>query len=229
MIIDFHMHERTFSSDSKMNLKEMVREAKKVGLEGICITDHDQYGLADYAKKISREENYPIFIGVEYLSIEGDILAFGIEELPRPHLEAQDFIDWVNAKGGVCIAAHPFRGNSRGLGEDLLRIEGLVGIEVLNGSSTEEENKKAYEYCKMLGLQPIGASDSHNLIALGRYATKVSCRCETVEDLVEALKEETCQPMILSGYTVYPFDEKENALETIEIAIDKERSFTHIS
>lgn len=224
MIIDFHMHERTFSSDSKMNLKEMVREAKRVGLDGICITDHDKYGLADYARKISIQENFPIFVGVEYLSFEGDVLAFGIEDLPKAHMEAQDFIDWVNERGGVCIAAHPFRGNSRGLGEDLLRVRGLAGIEVLNGSSTEEENKKAYEYCKMLDLQPIGASDCHNLIALGRYATKVPSDCKTVTDLVEALKNERCEPMVLSGYTSYDFDEKNKDQEKFNIQIE-ERPF----
>lgn len=200
MIIDFHMHERTFSSDSQMNLKEMVFEAKRKGLDGICITDHDEYGLAEYAMKLSKIENFPIFVGVEYLSIEGDIVAFGINDLPKRHLSAQEFIDWVNNRGGVCIAAHPFRNNSRGLEENLLTIKGLTGIEVLNGSTSNAANLKAMEYCMKLELQPIGASDCHNLISLGRYATNVPMECKTVEDLVEALKTVKCEPVILSGY-----------------------------
>lgn len=206
MIIDFHMHERTYSLDSSINLKEMVFEAKRVGLDGICITDHDRYGLADYAKRISEEEDFPIFVGVEYLSMEGDIVAFGIDEMPTPHMEAQDFIDWVNERGGVCIAAHPFRENSRGLGEDLLRVKGLVGIEVLNGSTSNEHNQKAFEYCQRLNLQPIGASDCHNVIALGRYATHVPYECKDVDDLVTALKNVRCEPVILSGYKKHVFD-----------------------
>lgn len=205
MIIDFHMHERTFSSDSQMNLKEMIFEAKRKGLDGICITDHDEYGLAEYAAKLSKIENFPIFVGAEYLSIEGDILAFGINELPKRHLPAQEFIDWVNDRGGVCIAAHPFRSNSRGLEENLLTIKGLTGIEVLNGSTSNEANSKAMEYCSKLGLQPIGASDCHNLISLGRYATNVPMECKTVDDLVKALKTVRCEPVILSGYKKYEF------------------------
>lgn len=205
MIIDFHMHERTFSSDSQMNLKEMIIEAKRIGLDGICITDHDEYGLAEYAKKLSQIEEFPIFVGVEHLSFEGDIVAFGINDLPKGHLPAQEFIDWVNNRGGVCIAAHPFRNNSRGLGEDLLSINGLIGIEVLNGSTSNEENLKAMEYCMKLGLQPIGASDCHNLISLGRYATNVPMECKTVEDLVKALKTVRCEPVILSGYKKFEF------------------------
>ncbi len=200
MIIDFHMHERTFSSDSQMNLKEMIFEAKRKGLDGICITDHDEYGLAEYAAKLSKIENFPIFVGVEHLSLEGDIVAFGINDLPKGHLPAQEFIDWVNNRGGVCIAAHPFRSNSRGLEENLLTVKGLTGIEVLNGSTSNEANRKAMEYCMKLGLQPIGASDCHNLISLGRYATNVPMECKTVEDLVKALKTVKCEPVILSGY-----------------------------
>lgn len=200
MVIDFHMHERTFSSDSQMNLKEMIFEAKRKGLDGICITDHDEYGLAEYAAKLSKLENFPIFVGSEYLSIEGDILAFGIDGLPERHLPAQEFIDWVNNRGGVCIAAHPFRSNSRGLEENLLSVKGLIGIEVLNGSTSNQANRKAMEYCMKLGLQPIGASDCHNLISLGRYATNVPMDCKTVDDLVKALKTVKCEPVILSGY-----------------------------
>ena len=92
MIIDTHLHERTFSGDSRMNLLELVSEARRKGLDGICITDHDQMGLTQYAAKIAEQENYPIFVGVEYLACEGDIVAFGIDRLPEPHLMAQEFI-----------------------------------------------------------------------------------------------------------------------------------------
>ena len=113
MIIDTHLHERTFSGDSRMNLLELVSEARRKGLDGICITDHDQMGLTQYAAKIAEQENYPIFVGVEYLACEGDIVAFGIDRLPEPHLMAQEFIDYVTARGGICISAHPYRANSR--------------------------------------------------------------------------------------------------------------------
>lgn len=206
MIIDLHMHERTFSGDSKINLTEMVFEAKRKGLDGMCITDHDQIGLTEYAKYISEKENFPIFVGVEYLTTEGDVLAFGIDEMPeRMHMRAQDFINWVNEQGGVTIAAHPFRSNSRGLGEELLTVKGLTGIEVLNGSATYDENKKAMEYCERLGLQATGASDCHNLQALGRYATRLSSPCSTVDELVDVLKNGKTEPVILSGYTAATF------------------------
>lgn len=204
MIIDTHMHERTFSGDSKMNLLEIVAEAKIKGLDGICITDHDQMGLTRYAAKISQEQNFPIFVGTEYLSCEGDIVAFGIDKLPEPHLPAQEFIDYITAQGGVCIAAHPYRSNSRGLGDGLYTIKNLIGVEVLNGSSTPEENQRALETCKKAGFKPFGASDAHTTIQVGRYATEIPGNFTTVEELVEAIKTQECKPVYLSGFRELP-------------------------
>ncbi len=206
MIIDTHMHERTFSGDSKMNLLQMVAEAKRKGLDGICITDHDKMGLGRYAAKVSKEQDFPIFVGTEYLSCEGDIVAFGIDHLPELHLPAQEFIDFVTEQGGVCISAHPYRSNSRGLGDELYRVKNLIGVEVFNGSATEEENRKAWETCRKLGLKPFGASDCHTLAHLGRYATEIPGSFTTVEELVKAIKTQECTPVVLSGYKPLTLD-----------------------
>lgn len=217
MIIDMHMHERTFSGDSRMNLLEMIAEAKLVGLDGICITDHDKMGLGRYAEIISEREDFPVFVGVEYLACEGDVVAFGIDHLPEPHLPAQEFLDFVAAQSGVAIAAHPYRGNSRGFGDELYRMENLIGVEVLNGSSTPEENRRAGETCRALGLKAFGASDAHTVKEIGRYATEIPGFFTTVDELVEAIKTEDVQPVILSGYRPFDFSAAE---EEAEVRID---------
>lgn len=202
MFIDFHLHESTYSPDSKMTLKEIVEEAIQVGLDGICITDHDSMGLKSYAEQYSKELSFPIFVGVEYLTLQGDIVAFGIDELPKPNLSAQEFIDYVNERGGVCIAAHPFRNNNRGLEENLKLVKGLTGIEVLNGSTTMEANRKALKYCQELGLQPIGASDAHDIIQLGRFATCLPRYVNSMKEFIYVLKNEKCKPAILKGFEI---------------------------
>ena len=42
MLIDMHLHERTFSLDSHLSLEQIVTIAKAKGLDGVCITDHDR-------------------------------------------------------------------------------------------------------------------------------------------------------------------------------------------
>ena len=143
MFIDTHMHEMTYSKDSFLALDQMVQIARMKGLEGICVTDHDSMGLKEYAAEYSKDTGFPIFVGIEYYSLQGDIVAFGIEDYPTERIPAQDFIDLVNAQGGVCFAAHPFRNNNRGLEENLRKVKGLHGLEVLNGSTSVEACQKA--------------------------------------------------------------------------------------
>ena len=132
MIVDLHIHESSYSADSIMTLEEIVSEARAKGLDGICITDHDSMGLKDRAEQYSRETGFPIFVGVEYYSLWGDITAWGIDDFPRKRIAAQEFIDQVKAQGGYCVACHPFRNNNRGLAEHQREVRGLDGVEVLN-------------------------------------------------------------------------------------------------
>ena len=82
MLIDMHMHEKTFSADSYLSLEEIVAIARQKGLDGVCITDHDSMGLREAAEDYSKKMGFPIFTGIEFYSLQGDILAFGIEEYP---------------------------------------------------------------------------------------------------------------------------------------------------
>ena len=161
MFIDVHMHEMTYSKDSFLKLDEIVRIAKEKGLGAVCITDHDSMGFKAHAKEYTRKTGFPVFVGIEFYSLQGDIVAFGIDDYPKERVPAQDFIDMVKAQGGVCFAAHPFRNNRRGLEEHLLEVRGLDGLEVLNGSTSKAACRKAAEYAEKLGLFTLGASDCH--------------------------------------------------------------------
>ena len=83
MIIDMHMHEMRYSGDSFLRLENMVEIAKHRGLDGICITDHDSMGLKEFAAEYSEKTGFPIFVGIEFYSLQGDIVAFGIEDYPK--------------------------------------------------------------------------------------------------------------------------------------------------
>lgn len=66
MLVDMHLHECTYSTDSFLHLEEIVSIARQKGLDAICITDHDSMGLRERAEAYSREIGYPIFVGVEF-------------------------------------------------------------------------------------------------------------------------------------------------------------------
>ncbi len=43
MIIDLHTHTYPRSGDSLLNPDVLIQEAKKLGLDGICLTEHDEF------------------------------------------------------------------------------------------------------------------------------------------------------------------------------------------
>ncbi len=194
MFIDLHIHEKNFSLDSHLELEEIIEIAKQRGLQGICITDHESMGLREHAAEVSKKTGFPVFVGIEFYSLQGDILAFGIDHYPDERISAQEFIDLVHAQGGVTISAHPFRHNRRGLEENIGILEGLDGIEILNGSTLPDATMKAVQFGKKYDLAVTGGSDCHYPEKVGVYATYFPTDIHTVEELCTAIRNHECRP-----------------------------------
>lgn len=207
MLVDMHLHECTYSLDSFINLKQIVEIAKFKGLDAVCITDHDSMGLKDFAAEYSKEVGFPIFVGIEFFSLWGDITAWGIDSYPDHRISAQEFIDHVNKAGGFCVSCHPFRNNNRGLEDNLRHVKGLHGVEVLNGSTSLEANRTALRYCRELGLQAIGASDAHVEKQIGKYVTWLPEMVTNTQDFIAQLHSCTTRPAIWNGSSYDVVDE----------------------
>ena len=199
MLVDMHLHALPNSTDSFLTLEEIVTLAKRRGLDAICLTDHDSMGGREMAAEYSRKVGFPIFLGVEYFSLWGDITAWGIDSFPDQRGGAQSFIDQVNAAGGFCVSCHPFRNNKRGFEDHLRDARGLHGVEVLNGSADMEANRTALRYCRELGLKAIGASDAHVPQQVGKYVTWLPERVDCLQDFVAQLHACDTRPAIWNG------------------------------
>ena len=207
MLVDMHLHECRNSLDSFINLELIVAVAKAKGLDAVCITDHDSMGLKDYAAEYSKEVGFPIFVGIEFFSLWGDITAWGIDTVPKERIDSQIFIDHVNANGGFCVSCHPFRNNNRGLEDHLRDVKGLHGVEVLNGSTSLEANRTALRYCRELGLQAIGASDAHVEKQIGKYVTWLPEMVYNTNDFIAQLHNCKTRPAIWNGSSYDVVDE----------------------
>lgn len=206
MFIDLHMHEKRFSKDSFLMLEEMVELAKKRGLDAICITDHDDMGLRSYAEEYSKKVGFPIFVGIEFYSLQGDILAFGIDSYPDERISAQEFIDMVHEQGGVVISAHPFRHNRRGLEDNLDTLKGVDAIEILNGSTLPDATMMAVKYARKYGFAITGGSDCHYPDKVGICATYFPKEIRTMEELVTAIKNHECRPAFHQDFSYFVWD-----------------------
>ncbi|MDR1945817.1 MAG: PHP domain-containing protein [Desulfovibrio sp.] len=188
MFVDLHAHERLYSPCSNMTLREAADAARAAGLDGLCITDHGSMGIRETEAALLREIGFPIFIGVEMYTRQGDIIAFGLDSLPPVRPTAGEFADFVAARNGFCFAAHPFRSVGGGLGDALYTLRNLNGVEVINGADSGYENNLAAQACRGLGLVPVAGSDAHRSEDVGRCATWFPEAITSERELVAALR-----------------------------------------
>ena len=196
MLFDLHIHEKTYSFDSRVALRDIIEEAKRKGLNGICITDHESNGLKNEALILSQELDFTIIVGIEILTTDGDLLIFGVNDFPEEQVGAQTLINWVNTRGGVTIAAHPYRKNNRGLENKLSKVKGLTAIEGINGRTPYHENEAARLMALSLNSPMTGGSDAHLAHEVGSVATRFNKVIRNEFDLVEAIKSGVYEPVV---------------------------------
>ena len=136
MKLDMHLHSN-FSADGTAAPRDILKQARKAGLGGVCITDHNTLKGNAEARKIADEFKLLVIRGMEISSTGGHILGIGIsDEVPRD-LDPQDTVEKIREQGGIAVIPHPFRRWS-GLGADAVRTVKPDAIEVVNYQPLKE-------------------------------------------------------------------------------------------
>ncbi|MFP4393058.1 MAG: PHP domain-containing protein [Desulfohalobiaceae bacterium] len=185
MLFDLHVHS-CISPCSNLSLEDIIHQAQKKGLDGLCITDHDTMAAGQLVVEGVQENGLLVIIGQEYTTQQGDFLLFGpYEDLP-PGLKAEKLLNHVLATGGAAIAAHPFR-SWRSIDPALIRSGLCSIIEQQNGRNTVWENFQTQTWIKSYPLFPVVGSDAHSLEELGRFPVRFPSPIHSRMDLVSAL------------------------------------------
>lgn len=193
MIIDLHLH-TVYSEDSLIAAEDLIEQAIKVGLDGICVTEHNSFELSEIVEEFAYGTPIKVFRGVEVTTDLGHLLVYGLDKKQwqpfenKPGIPAQELIDYVRNCGGVSVPAHPFRFQSSSVGEKLETLIGIFAIEGYNGKSDIEENQLAWNYAEKFNLKLIGGSDAHVIGDVGRCVTEFPNSVKTMKELVEQLK-----------------------------------------
>ncbi len=187
---DFHIHTR-YSHDSNMEPEELVRKAKKIGMDVIAVTDHDTtkgFGEVErYAKSI-----YPdliLFRGEEVRVKGGEIIGINIkEDIPRK-LDPSEACRRVKKQGGFVILPHPFDRFRKGLGKSSENIANLLdAVEGFNSRTLFSRfNGEALSFANRNGIPALAGSDSHFIEEFGSSWTYVDSE-RSKEDVLKAVK-----------------------------------------
>lgn len=204
-VIDLHVHTTKGSKDSNLSPYTMVEEAKRLGIGGICITEHDEPWDRREFENFSKKHDLLLIRGVEVDTDMGHVLVFGLDNYVSGINRMDELKKIVDRNNGFMITAHPFRGLSESrpiyLYPDGMNIPKTVedgakhkvfdlvdAVEVANGGTVESENRFALKVAEQLGRYKTGGSDAHSVNGLGRCVTVFQDRICSEKSFIEALK-----------------------------------------
>lgn len=207
MLIDLHAHTHPLSHDSTLTPDNLVEAAKRAGLDGVCLTEHDFFWDPAEAAALGRRHNFLVIPGVEVNTEHGHILVFGLTRFVYGMHRFAELAAMVEHAGGAMIAAHPYRRQlpfelrdsgdwTEALEKALLNpaYAAVHAIETRNGRGTPRENAFAAALCDCVGLPRTGGSDAHRGGDVGASATAFEARITGLTDLITELRADRCQP-----------------------------------
>ncbi|MGD9054494.1 MAG: PHP domain-containing protein [Desulfobacterales bacterium] len=198
--IDLHVHTYPASRCSSASEDDLIQEAKRIGLDAICFTDHNFVWDPERITALQNKHRFLILRGNEITTDQGDMLVFGFDEDVQGIISIELLRQKVMAANGFMIAAHPFRGfltfdaayvgmtPQKAMQRALFKQ--VDALEVLNGKVTPKENQFARQVAEGLNLPATGGSDAHEVFEVGQYATRFSRPIQNETELVEALKSD---------------------------------------
>ena len=214
-IFDLHLHTVRGSSDSGLSPEQLIEEAQRIGLDGVCLTEHsggwEEREMAD----TFGDSGLTVIRALEVNTDMGHILVFGLNRYTDGMHTAAGLRKAVDAAGGVMIAAHPFRNffNRPPYNVNLLfknfngnrpttstaaskhpLFELVDDVEVANGSNTDQENHFTLEVARHIGFMGTGGSDAHSTHGIGKCVTLFDGDIRNESDLIEALKAKAFTP-----------------------------------
>ncbi len=179
--LDLHVHTRC-SSDAFTDPDVIARIARKRGLDGIAVTEHD-------LPSSYRSNEILVVPGIEVSSREGHIVALGAYEGVPKGLSADQTIELLRGQNCVIVVPHPYDILSPSV--DPLRLRNRVdGIETVNSSMIPFwfAKRKSEKAARALGVSMVAGSDSHIPSTIGDSYTLLEVSSPTVEGVLESIR-----------------------------------------
>jgi predicted metal-dependent phosphoesterase TrpH len=190
MKIDLHTH--TFcSKDSCNQYDRIVESVQRAGLDGIAVTDHNEFRGA---LELRRRAPFTVIPGEEIKTSAGEIIGLFLQEWIPPGLEPLQTVSRIHDQGGLAYVPHPFdeiRG-SRLQRWALELVTPFIDIlEVFNArNALPRFNQRALEYAREKGILAGAGSDTHTYGEYGKAYVEIP-PFNDAEEFLGAMREGT--------------------------------------
>jgi len=176
MKLDLHTHTK-YSKDSFCSAYKALTVAKKKGLDGIAITDHNTIRGWPEAIKAAKKLRMHLILGEE-IKCKEKIEVLGLFLKKEIHPDSLDnVVKEIKKQKGIAILAHPFykKNSFREVGEYVKKVD---AIELLNSRRTKQQNRKIkvlYQKLKRK-VSVVAGSDSHASFEVGTAYTEYKAK-----------------------------------------------------
>ncbi len=164
--------------------REIVRMARKRGLAGIALTDHNTTKGWSEARDEAKRCGILFIPGIEVSTQSGHIIGLGVSEHVPEGQPLDVTIDAIRAQGGIVIAPHPFDIYNNGVKHAIVKVD---VVESFNALAIDRfSNIFCDWYARRLGLVTVGGSDAHSLDMIGLATNLVPA--DDIDSLLKAIK-----------------------------------------
>jgi len=186
--LDLHIHS-SFSPDSLVTPEEVIRIAKRKGLDGVAIADHNTVGGGMAAFKSNTDPDFIVIPGAEYSTEYGHVVGLFLSEEIRvqgrkpqgytlsPTLPFEDVVQAIHAQGGIAVLAHPFQSRvslPAHVFKGPVKVDAIEGFNSRAGArANPNANALAASCSTEYNVPALGGSDAHLPWEIGRAYTLV--------------------------------------------------------
>jgi len=189
--IDLHTHSH-YSEDATTTLRELVLCAKKRGLDGVALTDHD---TVLGARRLSKQKHILVIPGVEIETLNGHLLALNVLEHVKPKQDITETAERIRQLGGIAVIAHPAVVIKTGLGNKIASVSNLDAVEVINSAAFPFflTTYQARRLAERLKLPETAGSDAHHPNEIGKAFTLIDADLNR-DDVIDAIRKGRTTP-----------------------------------
>jgi len=176
--IDMHVHTNR-SGDAVNEPRDIIKQAKKAGLNRVGITDHNTIRGALEVLKEAKKEGLGIIIGCEIKTAEkGEILGYFLNSEIKSK-NTLEVIDELRAQDAFISIPHPFDVFRRRTKITKELAEKIHAVEVFNSRCILNYfNQKALDAAKENNLALTAGSDAHEINSIGMAGVFVNSMSE---------------------------------------------------
>lgn len=191
MKFDLHVHTDA-SPDSLTTVKSAVAAARKAGLDGIALTNHNKFVTPPQI------DGFIIIPGCEYTTDAGHILTYfinspldeGLEKNAQGQYHWRDIVERARAQNAIVILAHPYAPEWKCRDDEVYTaVDGLEGYNArIEHSSAKLPNPRAQEKIVELSCAFTAGSDAHFASEIGAAYWEYSQSTGSYEEIYDAIK-----------------------------------------